>query len=90
MRTTWETLNLDDLQDAAASEARTGFDARGVPERDFVETLPYFSAFDEFRWHVTDCRDCLDDGRPDCSEGVRLRDVARVGLGEQHRLAASN
>lgn len=90
MRTTWTDWKPKDMRDAAESEARTGFDALGAMERDFVTALPYYGAFTEYRDHVTGCRNCREDGRADCPEGTGLLDVASVGLRTQARLALDN
>lgn len=90
MRTTWTNWKPADMQDAAESEARTGFDALEVPERDFITTLPYYGAFTEYRDHVVGCADCREDDRTDCPEGAEMLRVARIGLVEQADLALSN
>lgn len=90
MRTTWERWDLDDMIDAAEAEGHQGLDSRPVPMLDFVETLPYFGAFDDFRWHVTNCPACLHDDRPDCATGVAMANVSRIGMAEQKRIALNN
>lgn len=90
MRTTWKTWGLEDMQDAADAEGLAGLDSMPIPERDLLETLPYYSAFSEFSDHVTGCPACIDDKRPDCSEGTALMEIARVGIVEQHIIALDN
>lgn len=90
MRTTWETLNPDEMQDAAESEARTGFDALIAPRRFHLSALPYFPAYTEYEEHVAGCAVCQQDELTDCPIGEELFTLARIGLSEQHRLAASN
>lgn len=87
---TWTERDLDDMQDAAEAEGYAKLDVLFVPEQRLVETLPYYSAFDDYRAHVTGCACCRRDDRPDCPEGEALLAVAQVGIGEQQRLAASN
>lgn len=90
MRTTWTSWETDDMQDAAASEARAGFDALGVRERDFLGPLPYYGAYAEYEEHVANCPVCKQDEFSDCPEGAELLDIARTGIGEQADLALSN
>lgn len=87
---TWTEWNLDDLRDEADIEGRVKLSALVVPEQRLVETLPYYSAFDAQRAHVTACASCRRDDREDCPEGEALLAVAVVGIGEQQHLAASN
>ena len=90
MRTTWTDWDLDDMQDAAEAEGLAGLDSVPIPERDLLEPLPYYGAFSEFSDHVTGCPACIDDSRPDCSEGTALMEIARVGIVEQRIIALSN
>ncbi|QDN64468.1 hypothetical protein [Streptomyces sp. S1D4-14] len=90
MRTTWKNWDLADMQDAADAEGLAGLDSMPIPERDLLEVLPYYSAFSEFSDHVTGCPACIDDSRPDCSEGTALMEIARVGIVEQHITALDN
>lgn len=90
MRTTWTRWTLDDMQDAAESEARTGFDALAAPARHFLAPLPYHGAYTEYEEHVAGCTVCQQDEMTDCPIGEELFTLARIGLSEQQRLAASN
>ena len=90
MRTTWADWKTDDMQDAAESAARSGFDALGATMRHFVETLPYYGAYSEYEEHVAVCAHCQRDEFTDCPKGAALFSVARIGLGEQQRFAARN
>lgn len=90
MRTIWASWNLDDMQDAADVEGHVSLDALAVPEQRPVESLPYYGAFSDYQAHVAGCVDCLPDDRPDCREGETSLEVSRVGVTEQHRLAAFN
>ncbi|MGW2213237.1 hypothetical protein [Streptomyces sp. NPDC001781] len=90
MRTTWAVWAPDDMRDAAESEARAGFDALAAPKRHFLEVLPYHGAYTEYEEHVAACGLCQQDEMTDCPVGEELSGAARIGLDEQHRLAASN
>jgi hypothetical protein len=90
MRTTWERWDLDDMTGAAEVEGLRDLRTVRSPEVNLVGALPYFGAFSEYREHVTCCPDCLFDDRPDCAEGTALAAVARIGMEEQHLIAASN
>ena len=90
MRTIYADWAPADIRDAAESESRTTLGALGVPELTLVETLPYAGAFSDYRAHVTGCADCRRDDRADCAEGENLLAVSRIGVAEQHILAASN
>lgn len=90
MRTTWTDWKPDDMQDAAESEARTGFDALDAPKRHFLAPLPYYGAYAEYENHVAMCAECQSSITAECPEGAVLFSTARVGLDEQRRLAASN
>lgn len=90
MRTTWTSWKTDDMQDAAASEARTRFDALEAPERYFLAPLPYYGAYAEYEEHVAGCAPCQQDEFSDCPEGAELLDIARTGITEQADLALSN
>lgn len=90
MRTTWESWDLDDMQDAADAGAYVEMDALPVPEQTLVETLPYYGAFSDYRDHVVGCADCREDSRPDCAKGAGLLEVSRIGVTEQHHMALDN
>lgn len=90
MRTTWTDWKPDSMQDAAASEARAGFNALKARERYFLEPLPYYGAFAEYEEHVAGCAVCQRDESTDCPEGAELLGIARTGIGEQADLALSN
>lgn len=90
MRTTWTSWTPDELRDAAASGARTEFDGLGAPRRHFLAPLPYHGAYTEYEEHVTGCAVCQQDEMTDCPIGAELFELARIGLDEQRRLAASN
>lgn len=90
MRTTWAVWAPDEMRDAAASEARTGFDGLGAVQRFYVASLPYYGAYSEYEDHVAACAVCQRDPLTDCPLGADLFDQARIGLSEQHRLAARN
>lgn len=90
MRTTWERWSTQDMTDAAEAEDRTCLEVLAPPEREFVETLPYYGAFSDYKVHVTGCRDCRRDDREDCPAGDALRMTARIGLEVQERMAARN
>lgn len=89
-QTTWTPWAPDAMAEATELEGLVGLAALKVPERRLLESLPYHSAFDDHRAHVTACTDCLYDGRADCPEGEALLAVALVGIGEQQRMAAQN
>lgn len=90
MRTTWTSWNTNDMQDAAASEARAGFGALKAQERYFLGPLPYYGAFAEYKEHVANCPVCKRDEFSDCPEGAELLDIAGTGITEQADLALSN
>lgn len=90
MRTTWASWAPDEMQNAAESEALTGFDALGATMRHFIGALPYYGAYTEYEDHVAACGFCQASETSECLAGAALFDVARVGLREQHRLAARN
>lgn len=90
MRTIWMSWDLDDMQDAAEAEGHVSLDALAVPEQQPVESLPYYGAFSDYRAHVAGCADCRRDDRPDCREGEASLEVSRIGVTEQHRMAAFN
>ncbi|WP_086559959.1 hypothetical protein [Streptomyces africanus] len=90
MRTTWASWTPGDMQEAAELEGWVGLTALKVPEQKLVETLPYYGGLTDYQAHVTACADCRRDDRPDCAEGEMLLTVSRIGVEEQHRLAASN
>lgn len=89
-QTTWTEWAPDAMAEAAELEGLVGLAALKVPERRLLESLPYHSAFDDHRSHVTACADCLFDDRTDCPDGEALLAVAVVGIGEQQRMAVSN
>jgi hypothetical protein len=86
----WVGWTLDDIRDAAEAEGQTSLDSLGTSEIKLVETLPYYGAFSDYPTHIAACADCRRDDRPDCAEGETLRTVARIGVEEQHRMAALN
>jgi hypothetical protein len=90
MRTIWTRWDLADMQDAAEAEGQVGLDSLVTGEVKLVPALPYYGAFSDYQTHVKECADCRRDDRPDCPEGEALLTVSRVGVEEQHRIAASN
>jgi hypothetical protein len=90
MRTLWVGWDLDDIRDAAEAEGQTALDCLGVAELKMVETLPYYGAFSDYPAHIAACAGCRRDDQPDCVEGEALLAVSRIGVEEQHRLAANN
>lgn len=90
MRTVWVTWGVDDMQDAADSEARAGFDALKATARHFLAPLPYYGAYAEYEEHLANCPVCTQGVFTDCPEGAELLAVARTGIGEQADLALNN
>lgn len=90
MRTTWTDWKPDSMRDAAASEARAGFDALKARKRYFLAPLPYYGAYAAYEGHVAGCPVCQQDEFTDCPEGAELLIVARTGITEQADLALSN
>lgn len=90
MKTTWTGWAPDDIRDAAEAAAREDFAALGAPARHHLAPLPYYGAYAEYEEHVTRCAECLRAVESDCPEGEVLFSAARVGLGEQRRVARNN